>query len=275
MEISELSIVTAQFSASEGKYPARAGSSQTTNIRFADSLPVRRPCQPHTRLENPYAPPKPQQKLHLHAIGKSSSFCPTSIPTGSFSQSRRPSPPGSPNSLPPYSQEPTINRPYQMNGNNNPSPPLPVASDDSSSASASSTNSSTSTQATDPAIKTENENQCQTPTVKVTAPELPPIANKPAPQKQPRLKKSLIPPLTKVHFSCYQSHRYMAASNNVIYPIPCMTCLHDDQLVRWRCTFCCLRICGECMQTMQRCKRRSLKELMEGLVAALESASST
>ncbi|KKZ67871.1 hypothetical protein EMCG_06400 [[Emmonsia] crescens] len=287
MDPSELSIVTVQLSASEGKYPSRTGSPQTTNIRFADSLPVRRSDKPRTRLENPYAPPRPQHNPHPHVqsmiIRKSRSFAPQSIPTDLSSRSITPSPSGSPKPLPPYPQEPTKNRPHQMNRFNKPSPPLPVAiaSDASSSASASSSNSSsnssskssTSTQATEAAIK--NENQCETPTVKQIAPRSSPESNKPAAQKQPRLKKSLIPPLTKVHFSCYQSHRYLAASNNAVYPVPCMTCLNDDQLIRWRCTFCCLRVCGECMHTMQKCKRRSLKELMECLVAALESAEST
>ncbi|OAX81611.1 hypothetical protein ACJ72_04043 [Emergomyces africanus] len=284
MKPSERSMVTVQFSTSEGNYPSRTGSPQTTNIRFTSSLPVRRPDKPRAELENRYAPPKPQQKLHPSIqsmnIGKSRRFSPPSIRPDLSSRSITPSPPVSPNPVLPYPQEPTDKRPCQMEGFNERSAPLPVASDDSSSASASSTDSSssnsTSTQATEPAIKNENGNQCQTPTLNVIAPESPPPkANKPASQKQPRFKKNLIPPLTKVHFSCYQSHRYLAASNNVICPVPCMTCLKDDQLIRWRCPFCCLRICGECMQTMQKCKRRSLKELMECLVAALESAAST
>ncbi|PGG96249.1 hypothetical protein GX51_07917 [Blastomyces parvus] len=280
MDPSELSIVTAQLSASEGKYPSRTASLQTTNIRFADSLPVRRPDKPRTRLENPYAPPRPQHNPHPHVqsmiIRKSRIFTPSSIPTDLSSRSITPSPSSSPKSLPPYPQEVSKHRPNEMNGFNKPSPPGRVASDASSSASAtsinSSSNSSTSTQVTEPTIKSESH--CDTPTVKVTSPDSPTKDKKEPPQKQPRLKKNLIPPLTKIHFSCYQSHRYLAPSNNIVYPVPCMTCLNDDQLIRWRCTFCCLRICGDCMQTMQKCKRRSLKELMECLVAALESAES-
>jgi len=90
----------------------------------------------------------------------------------------------------------------------------------------------------------------------------------------PRTKcqDQLIPPLTKVHFACYQSHRSFAVSNNVRYPVPCMTCLKSDQQLRWRCTFCCLRICGDCVQAIQKCKARSLKELLESVVQALEGA---
>src|SRR5436190_15607934 len=81
-----------------------------------------------------------------------------------------------------------------------------------------------------------------------------------------------IPPLNKVHFACYQSHRSFAVSNNVRYPVPCMTCLKSDQQLRWRCTFCCLRICGDCVQAIQKCKARSLKELLKSVVQALEGA---
>jgi len=81
-----------------------------------------------------------------------------------------------------------------------------------------------------------------------------------------------VPPLNKVHFACYQSHRSFAVSNNVRYPVPCMTCLKSDQQLRWRCTFCCLRICGDCVQAIQKCEARSLKELLESVVQALEGA---
>lgn len=44
------------------------------------------------------------------------------------------------------------------------------------------------------------------------------------------------------------------------FPPPC----------RWRCTFCCLRICTECKQGLVKCKDRSLMVFMEELVTALE-----
>jgi len=81
-----------------------------------------------------------------------------------------------------------------------------------------------------------------------------------------------VPPLSKVHFACYQSHRSFAVSNNVRYPVPCMTCLKSDKQLRWRCTFCCLRICGDCIQAIQKCEARSLKELLESVVQSLEGA---
>lgn len=50
-----------------------------------------------------------------------------------------------------------------------------------------------------------------------------------------------------------------------------MTCLKADQEVRWRCVFCCLRICADCLGGIKRCKDRSLIEFMEKLVMDLEA----
>ncbi|EEH33633.2 hypothetical protein PAAG_04683 [Paracoccidioides lutzii Pb01] len=272
MDPSELSIVTVQLSAFEGKQlPSRSGSSQTTTIR--------RPDKHRTRLGIPYASPahhNRQPYVQSMVVRKSRSFVPLSNPTSPSSKIMTPSSSGSPTPLTPYSQEPTKVRTDQMSRLNKPTTPLTAASNSSSStssarsASNSSRNSSTSTQKTELLITTEMPSEPST--MKPNAPVPTPEGNRPASQKQPRLMKNLIPPLTKVHFSCYQSHRYFAASNNSVYPVPCMACLKEDQLLRWRCTFCCLRICRECMQTIQKCKRRSLKELMECLVRALEAA---
>ncbi|KAF3482087.1 uncharacterized protein GIQ15_04846 [Arthroderma uncinatum] len=81
------------------------------------------------------------------------------------------------------------------------------------------------------------------------------------------------PPLNKSHFSCYHFHRTFVRSSNVLYPLNCMTCLKSDQEVRWRCVFCCLRICGDCVKGIKSCKDRSLMEFMEKLVMDLEAAS--
>lgn len=54
-----------------------------------------------------------------------------------------------------------------------------------------------------------------------------------------------------------------------------MTCLKADQEVRWRCVFCCLRICADCLGGIKGCKDRSLIEFMEKLVMDLEAAGTT
>ncbi|PGH10791.1 hypothetical protein AJ79_05264 [Helicocarpus griseus UAMH5409] len=283
MDPPELSIMPVQHSALEGRgYASGPGSRspQTTTIRFADSPPIKRPDKPRTRLENPYAPPASYHNPHPHVqsmlIRRTRSLQPAPIRTDLASRSITPSPSMSPKPLPPYPQESPRNSSIQMSRLNKPTPPLPGAHNYSSSMSASSrssSNTSISTQATELTLKSEKQQQPGTPTIKLTEPpSSPKKESKPAPQKQHRPKKYAIPPLTRVHFACYQSHRYFAASNNSVYPVPCMTCLKVDEEIRWRCTFCCLRICGECMQLIDKCKRRSLKELMERLLRALEGA---
>ncbi|KAJ5628325.1 hypothetical protein N7490_010553 [Penicillium lividum] len=70
-------------------------------------------------------------------------------------------------------------------------------------------------------------------------------------------------PLSQVHFACFQGHRNMPVAQNVWCPLPCQTCHKVNQEIRHRCVFCCLRICEECYQALQKCKNRSLDELME------------
>lgn len=81
----------------------------------------------------------------------------------------------------------------------------------------------------------------------------------------PKELKSVVQPLTDLHYSCYQAHRSIAMSRNIYYPVPCMTCHVADREVRWRCTFCCLRVCASCVEGLRACQRRSLKEFMETL----------
>ncbi|KAL4802885.1 hypothetical protein BDV18DRAFT_46952 [Aspergillus unguis] len=70
-------------------------------------------------------------------------------------------------------------------------------------------------------------------------------------------------PLNKLHYSCYQEHRAMPAAANVWYALPCMTCHKFDREIRHRCVFCCLRVCADCHQALQKIPRRSLTQLMQ------------
>ncbi|KAL1854735.1 hypothetical protein Plec18167_008598 [Paecilomyces lecythidis] len=79
----------------------------------------------------------------------------------------------------------------------------------------------------------------------------------------PQQLEPVAAPLNKVHFACYQSHKSMPVANNYWYSVPCMTCQKVDQQSRYRCTFCCLRVCGDCFQGLQKCKNRSLDEFLE------------
>lgn len=83
----------------------------------------------------------------------------------------------------------------------------------------------------------------------------------------PKELKSVNQPLTNLHYSCYQAHRSLAMSRNIYYPVPCMTCHTVDREVRWKCTFCCLRVCASCVEGLRACQRRSLKEFLGTLSA--------
>ena len=71
------------------------------------------------------------------------------------------------------------------------------------------------------------------------------------------------PPLSSIHFSCYQSHRNMNNSRNDIAQVPCMACHVDDKELRWKCSWCCLRICNRCMEVLDEAKDRDLSTLLQ------------
>ncbi|KAJ5807482.1 hypothetical protein N7447_010938 [Penicillium robsamsonii] len=71
------------------------------------------------------------------------------------------------------------------------------------------------------------------------------------------------PSLNEIHLTCYQQHRAMPVAQNTWCPMPCMTCQKFDIEIRHRCVFCCLRICESCYQTLQKCKNRSVEELVD------------
>ena len=74
----------------------------------------------------------------------------------------------------------------------------------------------------------------------------------------------LAPPLTVIHYKCYQSHRRILLSRNKVNPVPCMTCGEAEGEARWKCIWCALRICGACMAEFD-VKHRSLDKFVAGL----------
>ena len=74
----------------------------------------------------------------------------------------------------------------------------------------------------------------------------------------------LAPPLTAIHYKCYQSHRRILLSRNKVNPVPCMTCGEAEGEARWKCIWCALRICGACMAEFDA-KHRSLDQFIVGL----------
>lgn len=77
--------------------------------------------------------------------------------------------------------------------------------------------------------------------------------------------KPVAAPLNKVHFACFQEHRNMPVAQNTWCPLPCQTCNKFDTEIRHRCVFCSLRVCESCYKALQKCKHRSLNELLEKL----------
>ncbi|KAL8827987.1 MAG: hypothetical protein Q9191_002856 [Dirinaria sp. TL-2023a] len=70
------------------------------------------------------------------------------------------------------------------------------------------------------------------------------------------------PPITSIHYSCYQSHSRVFKLPNKHYPVPCMVCKVDNREQRWKCTWCCLRICTDCMESLKKIEGRTLRDLV-------------
>ena len=71
-----------------------------------------------------------------------------------------------------------------------------------------------------------------------------------------------IPPLTTIHYLCYQAHRAIRVSQNKNAPVPCMVCYTDDLEDRWKCAWCCVRMCKSCMERLQNSENRDLPALV-------------
>ena len=71
------------------------------------------------------------------------------------------------------------------------------------------------------------------------------------------------PPLTDVHFKCYQNHVNMKVTANRHAAVPCMVCWTVDSEERWRCTFCGMRVCSSCANRLQADPARSLGRLVD------------
>ncbi|EFW22188.1 conserved hypothetical protein [Coccidioides posadasii str. Silveira] len=78
-------------------------------------------------------------------------------------------------------------------------------------------------------------------------------------------KCHVAPPLKRSHFLCFSSHRSFLKTRNTHHSLPCMTCKREDFPHLWRCTFCFLRICEDCFDTLCDMENRSLQKLLETL----------
>jgi hypothetical protein len=66
-----------------------------------------------------------------------------------------------------------------------------------------------------------------------------------------------------VHLDCYQRHKVMRPSKNMVYPVACMVCEKKDMEMRWRCVWCCLRCCDSCMGVLAATLGRDLRGTLE------------
>ena len=73
------------------------------------------------------------------------------------------------------------------------------------------------------------------------------------------------PAITSIHHDCYQSHSRVFKLPNKHYPVPCMVCKVDNREQRWKCTWCCLRICTDCMESLKKIEGRALRVLVRRL----------
>jgi len=71
-----------------------------------------------------------------------------------------------------------------------------------------------------------------------------------------------VPPLTLAHHHCYHSHRTMRLSRNVYASVPCMTCYQEDKEPRWKCSWCCLRICRQCLELLDNSRDRTVSDIL-------------
>jgi len=73
------------------------------------------------------------------------------------------------------------------------------------------------------------------------------------------------PPIDRTHFNCYQSHRRVLKLPNKHYPVPCMICKVDNTEQRWKCAWCCLRVCTECMDALRKVEGKDLRVVVRAL----------
>ncbi|KAI9663882.1 MAG: hypothetical protein M1821_007372 [Bathelium mastoideum] len=90
---------------------------------------------------------------------------------------------------------------------------------------------------------------------------LPPSPSLPAPA----------PPLTPMQVDCLHAHRTLHRSKNSNAPVACMLCENADLEQRWRCHWCCLRICTGCKEKLEGIDGRDIAKLLRRLVGEEEN----
>ncbi|KAM5457547.1 hypothetical protein MaudCBS49596_000742 [Microsporum audouinii] len=270
---SEVSVLTVQLPAEPPSKPL--DTRQFTKLRFPSSIPQQ---QHHQHHQHHLRQDNQRRNDYLRPSGLPRGDHGPNVPRVRSREKLLPTPPGTP-----------TQRYYRPRQQHVQSPPAPAALPPSSSPSAPRpiSHSSVGSQYSDSNQQRENSSASSSPLSRtpVSASELDrpadtsmKLADRPKSgcsthsSGPPKKVEYITPPLNNSHFSCYQYHTTFVRSSNALYPLTCMTCLKADQEVRWRCVFCCLRICSDCVKGIKSCKDRSLIEFMEKLVMDLEAA---
>lgn len=73
------------------------------------------------------------------------------------------------------------------------------------------------------------------------------------------------PPVNLIHLNCYQSHRRVLKLPNKHYPVPCMICKVDNTEQRWKCAWCCLRVCTDCIDALRKVEGKDLRVVLRAM----------
>ncbi|EEP76642.1 predicted protein [Uncinocarpus reesii 1704] len=72
-------------------------------------------------------------------------------------------------------------------------------------------------------------------------------------------------PIKRSHLLCFTAHSTFTRCRNTHHSLPCMTCKRGGFPHLYKCTFCSLRVCRECMGTLNGFPGHSLQMLLQYL----------
>lgn len=71
------------------------------------------------------------------------------------------------------------------------------------------------------------------------------------------------PSISEVHLKCYHGHQSMKRSRNDVCRVECMLCCKGSMDLQWKCSWCCLRACGGCMEVLSGVPGKDLRTAMQ------------
>jgi hypothetical protein len=83
-------------------------------------------------------------------------------------------------------------------------------------------------------------------------------------------------PLNKVQLNCYRSHEKLLTSHNDHAPVECAVCHVDSDADHWSCSWCALRMCGNCRKDFSARGAPALRERIKraniGLISSMNQS---